>query len=86
MVADGLADAGLVRLAAMGRRADPGKIDEAKRAGTRARLISTGMSEAAVDAGFADWEAHAAAEGLRRGRLDRDAAFEWITARRKRQP
>ena len=49
----------------MGRRSTPGRIDEARRAATRKRLISEGVTETTADAWIAAWEAQAARDGER---------------------
>jgi hypothetical protein len=41
----------------MARRADPARIDTAREAATRNRLIGTGLSEAIADARIAAWAA-----------------------------
>ena len=50
----------------MSRRADPARIDDARWAATRNRLIGTGLDEATADAWIAAWEAQAAQDGLPR--------------------
>jgi hypothetical protein len=60
----------------------PERIDVARRAATRNRLIGEGVTEATADAWIAAWEARAAENGLERGNaywgrwlgLDRRAA------------
>jgi hypothetical protein len=48
----------------MSRRSTPERIDEARRAATRNRLIGDGVTEATADAWIAVWEAAAAEDGL----------------------
>lgn len=67
----------------MPRRADPARIDEARRAATRNRLIGEGLSEATADAWLASWEAQAARDGLEHGAAYWDAAWAWITSQRQ---
>ena len=67
----------------MARRADPERIDEARRAATRSRLISEGVTETTADAWIAAWEAQAAQEGLERGSAYWDAGWAWISAQRR---
>ena len=43
----------------MSRRSTPERIDEARRAATRQRLIGQGVTEATADASIAAWEAQA---------------------------
>ena len=45
------------------RRADPARIDEARRAASRSRLIGEGMTKVTPDAWVAAWEAQAAQDG-----------------------
>jgi hypothetical protein len=51
----------------MSRRSTPERIDVARRAATRNRLIGEGVSEATADAWIASWEERAGADGLERG-------------------
>jgi hypothetical protein len=51
----------------MSRRSTPERLDEARRAATRNRLILDGATEATADAWIAAWEAQAALDGLERG-------------------
>jgi hypothetical protein len=52
----------------MSRRADPARIEEARRAATRSRLIGDGVTEATAEAWIAAWDVQAAADGLEPGR------------------
>jgi len=67
----------------MARKPDPVRIYAARRAATEARLRTSGMPQDLAERWLADWEAHAAQEGL-----DRDAhdfwerAQDWVAARR----
>jgi hypothetical protein len=51
----------------MSRRADPARIDEARKAATRNRLIGEHIREATADARLAAWAEQAASDGLERG-------------------
>ncbi len=68
----------------MSRRADPARIDEARKAATRNRLIGDHMAEATADAWIAAWEEQAARDGIERGAANWDAGWEWIAAQRER--
>jgi hypothetical protein len=50
----------------MSRRADPARIDAAREATTRNRLIGDGMTEATADAWLTAWADKAARDGLER--------------------
>ena len=63
----------------MSRRADPARIDEARRAAIRNRLIGEGMTEATAEAWIAAWDAEAAHEGLEPGRVYWERGWDWIT-------
>jgi len=67
----------------MSRRSTPERIDEARRAATRNRLISEGVTEATVDAWIAGWGAQAAQEGLGRGAAYWQAGWDWIAEERQ---
>jgi hypothetical protein len=69
----------------MSRRADPARIDEARRAATRNRLIGDGATEATADAWIAAWEQQAARAGVERGAAYWDAGWTWIAAHRERR-
>jgi hypothetical protein len=71
-------------LGLMSRRSNPARIDDARRAATRNRLIGTGLDGATADAWIAAWEAQAAQDGLERSAAFWDAGWHWITARRRR--
>jgi hypothetical protein len=51
----------------MSRRSTPERIDEARRAATRNRLIGERVSPETADAWIAAWEAQAAQDGRERG-------------------
>lgn len=69
----------------MSRRSTPARLEEARRAGFRNRLIGSGMLPDRADAAMAAWEAEAALRGLseRTGGYW-DSAWDWIEARRHR--
>ena len=69
----------------MSRRSTPERIDEARRAATRNRLIGEGATEETADAWIAAWEAKAAQDGLERGSAYWDAGWDWIAAGRVRR-
>ena len=70
----------------MARRADPARIETARRQATRQRLLSTGMLPERVDALMAAWVAEADNRGLPDGRRYADAiGWEWMVAQRARQ-
>lgn len=67
----------------MSRRSTPERIDEARHAATRQRLISEGVTETTTDAWIAAWASHAARNGLERGSAYWTAGWEWIAAERQ---
>jgi hypothetical protein len=67
----------------MSRRADPARIDDARRAATRNRLMGEGMTEATADAWIAAWQEQAARDGLERGAAYWDAGWTWLAVQRK---
>jgi hypothetical protein len=69
----------------MARRADPARIEQARLAATRNRLIGDGVTEATADAWIAAWEAQAARDGLERGADYWEAGWRWIAERRERR-
>jgi hypothetical protein len=66
------------------RRSTPERINEAREAATRSRLIGDGLSEPTAEAWIAAWEAAAARDGVERGSTYWTAAWEWIKAERLR--
>ena len=69
----------------MARRADPIRIDAAREAATRNRLIGEGATEETAEAWIAAWEAQAAREGIERGSAYWSEGWEWIAAHRKQR-
>ena len=67
----------------MSRRSTPERIDEARRAATRSRLIGEGVTESTADAWIAAWEAQAAEDGMERGAAYWEAAWDWIAEQRQ---
>lgn len=65
------------------RRSTPQRLDEARRAATRNRLIGERVTEATADAWIAAWAEQAAHDGLRRGAAYWDAGWEWIEEQRR---
>lgn len=63
----------------MSRRSTPERIDEARRAATRQRLIGEGATKESADAWIAAWEARAAEDGLERGDAYWQAGWDLIT-------
>lgn len=68
----------------MSRRSTPARLEEARRAGFRNRLIGSGISEERADSVMAAWMTEAALRGLR----ESDNGFwqscwEWNEARRR---
>ena len=69
----------------MPRRSDPARIDDARKAATRNRLIGEGVTESTADAWIAAWEARAARDWLTRDPAHWEAAWQWINAQRERR-
>ena len=68
----------------MSRGSTPERIDEARRAATRNRLIGAGATEETADAWIAAWETQAAHDGLERGSASwGEADWGWIAEQRK---
>ena len=67
----------------MSRRSTPERIDAARRAATRNRLIGEGATEPTADAWIAAWEAQAAQDGLARDSAYWQAAWDWIAEQRQ---
>jgi hypothetical protein len=65
------------------RTIDPARINEARQAATRNRLIGDGATEATADAWISTWEARAAHDGLERGSACGDASWQWMAAQRE---
>lgn len=68
----------------MARRSTAARLEEARRAGFRNRLIGSGMSEERADSLIAIWSGEAALRGMR----ESDNGFwqscwEWIETRRR---
>jgi hypothetical protein len=67
----------------MSQRSTPERIDEARRAATRNRLIGERMTPETADAWIAAWEAKAAEDGLERGSAYWEAGWAWIADQRR---
>ena len=67
----------------MSRRSTPERIDQARHAATRNRLSGEGVTEATADAWIAAWEVRADRDGLERGSIYWQAAWEWIGQERE---
>jgi hypothetical protein len=65
------------------RRSTPERIDAARRAATRQRLIGDGVTETTADAWLAAWAAQAAQAGLAHDAAYWDTAWAWISAERR---
>jgi hypothetical protein len=69
----------------MSRRSTPERIDEARRAATRNRLIGEGVTEATADAWIAEWAQQAARDSVEHGRAYWEAGWAWIAEQRSRR-
>jgi hypothetical protein len=69
----------------MSRRSTPERIDKAREAATRNRLIGDGATPATADAWLAAWADQAARDGLERGERYWDAGWAWIADQRTRR-
>jgi hypothetical protein len=67
------------------RRSIPERIDAARRAAIRNRLIGERLTEGTAEAWIAAWDAQAAPDGLEAGRVDWERGWEWIAAERRRR-
>ena len=66
----------------MTRRADPARIEAARRAATIARLVSGGRSVASAAALVAEWELVHARTGRAPDRSDWETFDRWLASRR----
>ena len=69
----------------MSRRSTPERLDQARCAATRQRLIGQGVTGATTDAWIAAWEAQADQGGLPRDGRYWERGWEWIAAERERR-
>jgi len=69
----------------MSRRSTPERIDEARRAATRNRLMGEGVTPATADAWLAAWAEQAARDGLERDGAYWTAGWDWIADQRTRR-
>jgi hypothetical protein len=67
----------------MSRRANPARIDGARRVAIRNRLIGERVTEATADAWIAAWGVKAEQDGLEPGRIYWERGWEWIAAERR---
>jgi hypothetical protein len=67
----------------MSRRADPERIDVARRAATLGRLVGDGVPNETAEAWIAAWDEEAARRGVSRGAEYWDAAWAWIAEERQ---
>ena len=67
----------------MSRRSTPERLEAARRAAVRNRLIGEGVTEETADAWIAAWEAKAAEDGLERGSAYWQAGWDWIAEQRQ---
>ncbi len=67
----------------MARRSTPERIDRARQAATRNRLIGVGMSEETAVAWIDAWVAQATKAGVEHGAGYFDAAYRWIAEQRR---
>jgi hypothetical protein len=67
------------------RRADPERIQAARRAATVERLVGEGELRTRAETLVAAWEAQAGQGGLERGSAYWDAGWAWIAPQRGRQ-
>ena len=66
----------------MARRADPERIDEARRAALRNALTGSGMAPEVAERWLVAWVDEAASRGVQRGAAYWAAAAPWIAAER----
>ena len=71
-----------LRRTAMSGRWTAERIDEARRAATRNRLIGERVTETTAEAWIAAWDAQAAREGLEPGRVYWDRGSDWMASQR----
>ena len=67
----------------MSRRSTPERLEAARRAATRSRLIGERVTEATADAWIAAWETEAAEDDLERGSAYWDSGWSWIAEQRR---
>ena len=72
-----------LKTTAMSRRSTPERIDQARRAATRSRLVGERVTPETADAWIAAWEVQAARDGLERNAAYWDAGWDWIAEQRK---
>jgi hypothetical protein len=67
----------------MSRRADPARIDQARRPAIRNRLMGESATEATADAWIAAWDAEGVKDGIEPGSVYWERGWEWIAAQRQ---
>jgi hypothetical protein len=67
----------------MARRSTPERIDQAREAATRNRLIGDGVTPSTADAWLAAWAEQAGRDGLERGERYWTAGWEWMAEQRR---
>jgi hypothetical protein len=67
----------------MSRQSTPERIDEARRAATRARLIGERVTPETADAWIAAWDAQAAQDGMTPSAAYWEAGWTWIGEQRR---
>ena len=67
----------------MARRADPERIETARREATRQRLMGLGVSEARADGWIDAWAKQAAVDSILPGGGYWDACWHWIEDQRR---
>jgi hypothetical protein len=67
----------------MSRRSTPERIDQAREAATRNRLLGDGATLATADAWLAAWAEQAARDCIERGKGYWERGWEWITSERQ---
>jgi len=65
------------------RRSTPERIDVARRAAIRQRLMGEGLTAGTADLWIEAWQARAARDGLVPGSAYWEAAWDWITDERR---
>ena len=75
----------MVRRYSNAHRSTPERIDAARHAATRARLMGDGVTEGTADAWIAAWAEQAARGGIARGERYWDDAWAWIADQRTRR-
>ena len=67
----------------MSRQSTPERIDAARRAATRNRLIGDGVTEPTADGWVAAWGAEEERDGIERSAAYWEAGWDWIEGQRQ---